>query len=207
MVISLQPSRLDFKMLLSFNLPPLREWGVQVGDTPAVRGFRGDHRWSCGRRHCQDPPGAAPQETHLLPMAGWEGARAGRRRSGCRRPGGPRSWRGEGRQRSRYVHPDTDVLGFSTLCSVAPPSGFLVSNKLLSFLFISLFCFSSSQEITVLLISSKLTVCVFGVLFFLSELFLNFTVFGPDVQLSAWIKNLCFLLSVKALCLCFMNKV
>lgn len=91
------------------TFPPCRERGVQAGDSTAVWGFRGNHRWSSGRRCCKDPTGPAPPQTHMLSTAGREGERAGGRRHGPRRPRGQRSRRGQGPERSQWVWQDTAV--------------------------------------------------------------------------------------------------
>lgn len=85
----------------SIRFPPCRERSVQAGDTTAVWGLRGDHRWSSGRRRCQDPAGPAPPQTHLFSTARREGEREGGRRHGHRRPRGQRRRRGEGQERSQ----------------------------------------------------------------------------------------------------------
>lgn len=100
--------------------PPCRERGVQAGDSTAVWGFRGNHRWSGGRRCCQDPAGPAPPQTHLLSTAGREGEREGGRRHGPGRPRGQRRWRGQGPERSQWVWQDTDVEMLRVWIAVLP---------------------------------------------------------------------------------------
>lgn len=109
----------SFNFLFYFA-PPCRERGVQAGDSTAVWGFRGNHRWSGGRRCCQDPAGPAPPQTHLLSTAGREGEREGGRRHGPGRPRGQRRWRGQGPERSQWVWQDTDVEMLRVWIAVLP---------------------------------------------------------------------------------------